>query len=152
MRAILPSTGLLAVMCGALSLGCEAKPGILPNADPNLRKPIKTIRADGVQRAYPSEAPRAKGLAGRAQVGYMAKNVDVANFGDEDWTDVEIWVNETYVCHLPKIEAGVAKSIPFDALFDREGNHVPNRKLIVDTVEVYMGGKLYDLKVGLPHS
>jgi hypothetical protein len=152
MRPIL-SAIVLSGACVAFGLGCEARPGFYPNQDPTLREPIKTLRADGSQRLYPSEAPRVKGIAARAQIGYMSKTIDVANLGDEDWKDVEVWVNETYVCFLPIVQHGVLKSIPFNALFDREGNYIPRNSstFIVQSVEVYIGGKLYEVKTQLPH-
>lgn len=148
------SLTVAALLVAALTaLGCESRPGYYPNQDLSLRKPIRTIRADSVQRIYPAEAARVKGIAARSQVGYMAKTVDVANLTDTDWTEVEVWVNETYVCYLPKIEAGVLKSIPWDALYDRDAKTLPkeSHNFVVNTVEVYMGGKLYEVPVRLAY-
>lgn len=133
----------------AVLAGCEARPGLLPNKDASLRRPTAVIRADGAQRIYPSEAPRLKGLAARSQIGYMAKTVEVANLSTDEWENVEVWVNGQYVVYLPRIERGVLKSIPWDALYDREGKHLPkdSRTFVVNTVEVFMGGSLYDVPV-----
>lgn len=79
----------------------------------------------------------------------MAKTVDVANLSTEDWENIEVWVNKEFVVFLPKIEQGTLRSIPFDAMFNRQGQHLPkdSRTFVVETVEVFMGGKLYDVKV-----
>jgi hypothetical protein len=139
--------------------GCN-EPGYYPNQDPALRKPKPALRADATQRLYPAEASRVKGLAIRAQIGYMARTVDVANLTDQDFANVEIWVNGQYVCYLPKMEKGVLKSIPWDALYDREGKHPPTegpaaRAFVVNTVELYTdmgnGAKLYDVPVSVAY-
>lgn len=129
--------------------GCTNQPGMLPNQDATLRKPVWVIRADAAQRAYPAEATRVRGLVARSQIGYMAKTVEVANLSTEDWENVEIWVNKEFVVFLPKIEKGTLRAVPFDAMFNREGKHIPtdSRTFVVETVEVFMGGKLYDVKV-----
>lgn len=135
----------------ALVIGCAPRPGVVPNSDPALNKPVASYRTAAAQKIYPSEAPRVKNLAARASVGYAAKTVDVANLTAEDWTDLEVWVNGEYVVALPKIDKGTLRSIPWDALFDRNGNHLPTRShdFVVRTVEVYMGGKVYEIPIRL---
>lgn len=141
------AAGLVLLAGVGLAGGCTEKPGYYPNRDPALRRPVVSLRADAAGRIYPSEATRVRGLAARSQIGYMAKTVDVVNLSGEDFENVEVWVNGRYVCFLPVIERGVLKSIPYDAMFDREGNAIPkeSRTFVVETVELYMGGKLYDL-------
>lgn len=145
--------GAVVVGLGLLTAGCTEKPGYYPNQDPALRKPVVAYRADAAQRIYPTNATRVRGLAARSQIGYMAKTVDVANLSAEDFENVEVWVNGKYVCFLPRIEKGVLKSIPFDALYNREGQHIPkdSRTFVVETVELYMGEKLYDLVVQIAY-
>ena len=142
------STFAVGAMAMALA-GCHDTPGFYPNQDVALRKPIGNYRMDAARRTYPADAPRVRGLAARSQIGYVVKAVDVANLSDEDWNEVEVWVNKQYVCYLPRMEKGVLKSIPFDALYDGDGHHVPtgSRTFIVETVEVFFGGKLYDMPV-----
>jgi len=142
--------GAALVALGAvLAGGCTDTPGMLRNQDASLRRPTSVIRADAAQRVYPSEAPRVRGLASRSQIGYMAKTVEVANLSTEDWENVEVWVNKQFVVFLPRIEKGTLRAIPFDAMFDRDGRHIPknSRTFVVETVEVFMGGKLHDVKV-----
>lgn len=136
----------------AAFVGCKDKPGYYPNRDEYLRKPVSMIRADGSKRIYPSEAPRGRDLVARSQVGYMAKTVDVANLSSEDWGEFEIWVNGQYVVDVPGLKAGELTSVPWDALYDREGKHPPrdSRTFLVSTVEVYKDGKLYDVRVMIP--
>lgn len=158
--------GLAVILGGAVvgaivggGMGCD-EPGYYPNQDPALRKSRTALRADSTQRLYPADASRVKGLAIRSQIGYMARTVDVANLTDQDFANVEVWVNGQYVCYLPKMEKGVLKSIPWDALYDREGKHLPTdgagvRSFVVNTVELYMdnggGAKLYDVPVSVAY-
>lgn len=134
---------------GGAGGGCAAQPSLLPNPDPALRRTVAEFRADAATRSYPAEAPRGRGLEARSQIGYMAKRVDVANLSQQDWQNIEVWVNRRYVVFLPRIERGTLRSIPFTALFDREGNHMPtdSRTFVVETVEVLLDGQLYDIKV-----
>lgn len=133
--------------------GCEETPGYYPNQDLTLRRPVKEIRADAAQRIYPVDAAKVKNLPVRARIGYMAKTVDVVNLTDTDWTDVEVWVNGQWVCHLPRMEAGVLKSIPWNAFYDREGKSLPreSQSFVVSQVEVYMGGKLYAVPITIAY-
>lgn len=124
-----------AILLAALLLtGCKDTPGFYPNAEPALRNSVGSYRTDAAQRIYPTEAPRGSNLVARAQIGYVVKAVDVANLSTADWDNVEVWVNKQYVCFLPKMQAGRLKSIPFDALFDRNGQHIPrdSRTFVVE--------------------
>lgn len=148
----LAAAGLAAggwMAAGVLAVGCAARPSLLPNVDPALRRTVAELRADAATRSYPADAPRGRGLAARSQIGYMAKRVDVANLSQTDWQNVEVWVNRRYVVFLPRIEAGTLRSIPFTALYDRDGQHLPtdSRTFVVETVEVLVDGQLHDLRV-----
>lgn len=140
--------GVLTLAAVALG-GCAQKPSLIPNQDPALRRTKAEFRADAATRVYPANAPRGRNLESRSQIGYMAKRVDVANLSQTDWQNVEVWVNQRYVVFLPRIERGTLRSIPFTALFDNQGNHIPtdSRTFVVETVEVLIDGQLYDIKV-----
>jgi len=134
--------------------GCSGRPSILPNPDKSLRKTSAQFAADAAKRhPYKSDAPRGGQLAARAQVGYMLDRLEIVNLSDTDWTDVEVWVNKQYVVHVPRIEAGAKRTtvLPFGMLFDDKGNSFPtnNNKVRVQSVELYMDGKLYDVTTKL---
>ena len=78
-----------------------------------------------------------------------AKNkLEIANQSDTDWNDVELWVNQSYVVHLPLLKAHAEKvtSIPFQAIFNDKGRSFPtDGKTHIDKVEVYYGGTMYDV-------
>jgi hypothetical protein len=131
--------------------GCAGRPSILPNADKGLRKTSAQFAADAAKRQYKADAPRGGQIPGRAQVGYMLDRVEVVNLSDSDWADVEVWVNKKYVVHVPMMEKGKLKTLPFQMIFDEAGNNFPtdNSKHRVELVEIYKDGKTYDVTTKL---
>ena len=89
----------------------------------------------------------------RAQVAYETDSVQILNDSEEDWNDVEIWVNRKYVVHVPRIEAGRkrVKSITFRMLYDDQGNSFPsdNRRQMIDNLEMVRDGKKYQIPLVL---
>jgi hypothetical protein len=136
-----------------LMVGCAGRPSVLPNPDPNLRKSSAQLAADAAKRSpYKSDAPRGGEAPARAQVGYWADRVELANLSNSEWTDVEVWVNKKYVCYVPTMPSkGQVAVLFFQMLFDDSGNSFPtdNNKTRVESVELYMDGKMFDVKTAL---
>ena len=135
-------------------LGCEGRTEIFPNSEVALRKSPPEFAADAARRfPYKADAPRGGEAVGRAQVGYSVNKLEITNTGDADWDDVEVWVNKSYVVYLPKIKARAGKvtAIPFRDFYNQDGRYFPedNKKTLINTVEVYTGGKMYDVKLQL---
>jgi hypothetical protein len=150
LHTFLSCSSLLALI--GLLAGCAGRASILPNPDPALRKTSAQLAADAAKRhPYKADAPRGGQASGRAQIGYWADRLEVANLSDADWTDVEVWVNQKYVCWVPKIEKGKLVVLFFQMIFDDAGNSFPtdNEKTRIDRVELYVGGKMYDVKTQL---
>lgn len=128
--------------------GCS-QPTLFPNPDPSLRKTKAELEADAAKRAYKADAPRAAEPKARAQVGYMLNRLEVVNFTDEDWSDVEVWVNGKYVCYVPKMESRKLKEIHFPMLYDANGKPFPMnggiRERLVRKVELYREGTMYEV-------
>lgn len=146
--------GLFVVIVVVLLLltGCSNRPSLLPNNDHSLRKTSTQFAADAALRhPYKAEAPQGGEAVARAHVGYSLDRVEVVNLSDEDWHEVELWVNEKYVVYLPKMERNQLKSINFQMLFDSKGNSFPldNRQTMVEKLDAYRGGKLYAIPVRL---
>lgn len=142
--------GLLATTL--LLAGCADRPSILPNSDPNLRKTNAQFAADAAKRfPYKSDAPRGGPAEARAQVGYTLDQIEIVNLSKEPWADVEVWVNQKYVVFIPLMQPGVLKKLDFEMLFDDKGASFPtdNSKVLVNKVEIYRGGKMYDVTVKL---
>jgi hypothetical protein len=145
-------SGLLAV--GLIVAGCAGRAEIFQNSETALRHTAAEFAADSAKRfPYKADAPRGGDSQVRAQVGYWVNKLEVENLGETDWDDVEIWVNKSYVVWLPKLKAhpGKITAIPFQAIFNQDGHSFPtdNKKTLINTVEIYTGGKMYDVKVQL---
>ena len=143
------------VLGGSLALsGCE-QPTLFPNPDPSLRLTTSQLASDAAKRfPYHESAPHGVEPNARAQTAYTLNRLEIVNFSNEDWSDVEIWVNRKYVCHVPKMESRKLKEIHFPMLYDERGQHFPmdNRQTRVDLVEVYRDGKMYRVKVEVADS
>lgn len=148
----------LACCFGALAIamlaGCEGRPALIPNSDPALNKTSTQFAADAAKRfPYPGNSARTGDAPGRAEIDLMMAQLQVLNSGDDDWKDVDIWVNATYVCHVPLIPKGklTVKTIAFGMLFDARGNSFSTEggKNPVNRVEVARNGKLYAIPMRL---
>jgi hypothetical protein len=136
----------------ALVVGCAGgRPSLVPNSNPDLRKASVEFAADAAKREYKPDAPRAAGVQGRAQVGYMLNRLDVINLSNDEWDNTEIWVNQKYVVFLPKMKPNELQSIDFEMLYDQSGHYFPTHSLKekVAKVEAYTGGKMYEIPVKL---
>jgi hypothetical protein len=139
-----------ALLLGAFAFGCADKPTIFPPSDPNLRRTSAEFAADAAKRhPYKADAPRGGQAVARAQVDYMADEIDVINLSKEDWENVEVWVNQNYVVFLPTMPAGKLEPISFKMLYDDSGKTFPTKHVMVDKLELYRGGKMYDCTVKL---
>jgi hypothetical protein len=134
----------------ALLVGCQGRPTLFPNPDPTLRKTSTQLAADAARRfPYKAEAPHETAVNARAQVAYSLNRLEVVNFSGEEWTDVEVWVNRKYVCHVPKMEDRKLKEVHFPMLYDETGAYFPfdNKQTRVETVELFRDGTVYSLTV-----
>lgn len=149
-RTLITAAGLLSV--AVVLGGCAGRAQLLPNSDKNLRKTSAEFAADAARRfPYKSDAERGGEAVARAQVGYWMNVLDVVNLSDTDWQDVEIWVNRTYVVSLPVMERGTLKRIPFQAIYNDQGQSFPtnNKTVRVQSVEAFRDGKMFDVPVQL---
>jgi len=123
----------------------------LPQQDPALRKTKVQFAADAATRTYPADAPHKMTNDLRAQVEYGVKWLDIANLTDQEWDDVDVWLNQRYVIHVPKIPAKHLERLWFRGMYDQQGHSFPTDKLptLVQKLEVFKDGVLYDLPVHL---
>ncbi|MCC6238831.1 MAG: hypothetical protein IT448_00810 [Phycisphaerales bacterium] len=136
-----------------LLIGCASgRPTLIPNADADLRKSSAEFAADAAKRfPYPAAAQRGGQAMGRAQVGYALDVLEIVNQSKEDWNDVTVWINDSYVVHLSKMQPQKLKRIPFQMIYNDKGQYFPldNRKVLMEKVELYQGGVLYDVPLQL---
>lgn len=139
------------IVCGLL-IGCEGRPGIIPNSDPALNKTSTQFAADAARR-FPYSGPHAGTANGRAEVDVMLTRIQLLNSSDEDWNDIEVWVNQSYVCHVPSIPKGKLKveTVQFEMLYNVKGDYFTTQggKTPVSSVEVKRDGKLYQVPLVL---
>jgi hypothetical protein len=135
------------ILSAALLTGCAGgRVSLIPNSDPNLRKTSTQFAADAASRhPYPADAPKAGTAAARAEVAYMAREIHIINLSDQDWKDVDVWVNQKYVVHIPDMQPHALKTLPFQMIYDEKGNYFPLNKTLVDNITIYRDGKLYDV-------
>jgi len=142
----------LLLIAVAFVAGCSGRPSIIPNSDKSLDKTSSQFAADAAKRhPYKKDAPRGGEAVARAQVGYTLNQIDLVNLSQEPWKDVEVWVNQNYVVFVPSMAPNKLKTLPFQMIFDDQGNYFPldNKKTLVNKVEVYHDGKMYDVPVKL---
>lgn len=142
-----------ALLVGASSLiGCTERPVLFPNTDKELNRTAAELGSDAAKRfPYKADVPRGGTAEARAQVGYSLNTLEIVNLSHDEWTDVEVWVNRAYVVHIPHMQPGVLKKLPFKMIFNETGQYFPldNTKTMVDKVEILRDGKLYDVTTQL---
>ncbi len=143
----------ICVMAG-LGLGCAGRPSMFPNHDAELRRTSAQFAADAVKlHPYHADAPRGGEALGRSMIDYTFKTVEVFNYSDEDWDDVQLWINKNYVVGVPKIAKGRERTLQlfFTMFYDDSGNYFVTEggKKRVDSLEMYRGGKMYTIPLGL---
>ncbi len=121
---------------------------MMPNPDENLRKSRTVFAAEAVKcHPFKSDAPRGGEAVARAEVDYMVDKVEIINLSDDEWDNVQVWVNENYVVVVPVMESKKLKKLDFEMLFDDHGQSFPTKKTMIDKIEIYRDGKLYAVKV-----
>ena len=142
-------TGLFAV---ALLAGCAGRPSLLLNSDKDLRKTSVAFAADAAKRTYPSSAPHGAEAQAQASVDHgFGNKIDVINLSDENWSNVELWVNEKYVVFIPNWPTRRMEQINFQMLYDRDGGSFPidNKTIRVEKIEIFKDGKLQNVPTKL---
>lgn len=137
-------TLIATVVLSGLLAGCQGTTALIPVADPDLKKSPPEFAADAAKRTYPATAPKGgEGLA-QSEVDYFLNRIKLANLTDEDWKDVEIWVNQKYVCFIANWKAKDLKKVNFQMFYDNSGQMFPTalKQGKVELVEILVNGKL----------
>ena len=145
-----------AIVSLTTTIGCAGRAELWPNADNRLRKTATEFAADAAKRhPYKVDAERGGQALARAEVGYIIDRVDIINLSDTEWTNVEVWINGTHVIFLPAMEAKTIKKLPFQAIYNDQGQSFPTSNgaflkrepVMITKVELYRDGKLFDVPV-----
>lgn len=134
--------------------GCAGRPQFVKNSDPTLNRASTFFAADAARRfPYKADAPRGGVALARAQVGYQLDQFDIINLSPDNWTDVEVWVNQMYVINLPAMEPNALKRVNFRMIYDQAGNYFPLNNTAQDKrfskMEILLDGKMYDVPLQL---
>jgi len=128
--------------------GCSDQVTMIPNSDAQLNKSADRFMAEAQACfPYPADAARGGEIAGRANIGYTYNQISLTNFSGSEWIGPIIWVNKSYVIPFERIESGVVKRISFKMIYNEQGERFPlgNKQVRVETLEVFVNGRLYDL-------
>ena len=155
--ALAAATLYLVYIAGLLQAGgCSGRPSLIPNSDPTLRKTSAQFSADAVKRhPFNTGLPSGGVAKGRAQVGYGLDTVQVLNLSDEDWDNVELWINRKFVVAVPKFPARGqrVKTLNFQMFYDDKGHYFPTDNSTPDRMirqlEMVRGGQVYSIPVKL---
>ena len=134
----------LSIAACSLIVGCKDNAVLIRNSDANLNKSAATFASEAKNYfPYPADARRGERIASRAEIGYMWNIINVVNYSDQDWENVELWVNKSYVLALPKMEAGKTKRISFKMFYNEQGQYFPLGGTMIKEFEIKKDGVLY---------
>jgi hypothetical protein len=132
--------------------GCESAPAWIPVSDPDLKRTNAQFAADAAKRTYPAAAPRGGDAPVMADVDHgLRKRIQLENLSDENWDNMELWVNEKYVVSLAHWPSKALKKVNFAMLFDRDGKPFPSttKEAKVEKIELLRDGKIYTVAMKL---
>jgi hypothetical protein len=135
---------VLSVVAGSMVLGCQDNAVLIRSSDASLNKSAITFASQAKEHfPYPADAQRGSRIDARAEIGYMWNVVNILNFSDQDWENVELWVNKSYVLPLEKMEAGKTKRISFKMIYNENGEYFPLGGTMIKELEIRKNGILY---------
>jgi hypothetical protein len=150
MRNLTKFSCCVGVLAFGFLAGCEGRPTLIPNSDSTLNQTSTQFAADAAKRFPYSGGAKAADASGRAEIDVMLARLQILNSDDADWNDVEIWVNQGYVCHVATIAKGKerVKTIDFTMLYDDKGNYFTTNggKNPVKLVEMKRNGQVYKIE------
>ena len=146
---------VLVAVLGTLLAGCADRP-TLTNSAKALHKLSTEFAADAALRhPFKAAAPSGGAAKAKADVDYMFQHVQLVNLSDEDWTNVEVWINRGFVVHVPKIEkgsgGGKVKTLNFNMFYDGKGRAYQSNdlKTRITQIDLYRDGKVYSVPLSL---
>src|ERR1700722_20961280 len=148
-------SSVVAVGLFLFASGCTSRPSFVrsANADPARRKSNAEFAQDASLPQYESNASPAGAANGGAVIDYGFHYLSLVNSSNQDWINVEIWVNQKYVIMIPKISANAAQAeiVSFDMIYDSHGASFPtdSAKTPITSVEVFDSGKMFSLMTQL---
>jgi hypothetical protein len=137
----------LGALIGVAAIGCEGTVSLLPATDSSLRKTPAAFAADAAKRQYESDAKKVPDTEFRADYALILRQIDLANISAQDWDNVEIWINGTYVVYVPHFEKKTDKTLYFTMFYDRNGRHFDTNfgQNPIKSLEVFRSGAMFSV-------
>ena len=81
----------------------------------------------------------------------MLKRLDLVNLSSDNWSNVEVWINQQYVVYVSEIDPKKLEQLPFQMFYDANGHYFPadNTPMLIKTLNIYRDGKMYDVPLQL---
>jgi hypothetical protein len=140
----------LACVMGIGSIGCEGTVSLIPDADPALRQPPPVFAADAAKRRFEAEAPlrQSKDFMAQYELNpFLSRQVDLANVSGQNLSNVEVWINHTYVVFCHSFPKQTDKTLYFTMFYDRDGHHYSTEggKDPIASIDVYYDGVMHSV-------
>lgn len=130
-----------AVVGGALLVGCASNPNLYaPQASPTQ------MAAYAASTKYPADVTPQENLHLTAVVNSGKNQLTVRNFNGPGLANFNLWVNQTYVLHIDRLDSGKSKIINLGDFFNSGGNNDLTPDKITRVQVVTIDGKLYNVQ------
>lgn len=146
-RYLLSALGVM-FLCSTLLVGCESSPtsGGTREYTPNA-KPTQ-LAAYAASMPYPANLNAQDNPDLVALVNKSTGNITLMNLGPQPLRDFNLWVNQSYLLHVDRVDPNTGRIISKTDLYNSAGNNMENatpesvRRLQVQTGD----GALYNVK------
>lgn len=137
-----------AMVAGALAVGCASGTNRLnPNPEKSLQKKPQELVEYAAGLEYPADAPRAEVSPIVAEIDYGIDVINLVNLGNEDFQDLDVWVNRQYVVKLASLPVGRQRGINFHILYDKDGQRAPVKGVWIQSVELLRDGQMFPARL-----
>jgi len=134
----------------AIALGAFILAGCSTSA--SVQNPFKSddtqktqLAAFAAQAQYPNKQP-SDDLRVTALVDKKDGTIKIINTTQQALTDSKLWVNGAFVTHIDTIPAKGTLTIKRENLYNRDGIPLSKANVGINSAQLEMGGKLYNLE------
>ncbi|MGF1634737.1 MAG: hypothetical protein ACFCVE_12870 [Phycisphaerae bacterium] len=143
-----PLRTAFALLLSAGLLGCE--PTLQPYSRAEYRKTPEDLRLQAMPlHPYPASLPEVSPSYVGGQYGLSVNRLELLQDSGEDWKDLQVWVNETYVAPLGDMPDGKLVQVPFRVMYDAQGKEMPwfRTDVVPEKVEIVREGQRVQVPV-----
>lgn len=141
---------LLGLGCGLAGCTSEGHTSFWANPDSVMRRSAAEFAADAAKRGYPATATRNTQVCARAEFEQMMGRVDLVNLTPADINEVDVWINQQYVVHVPVLKTQGDEKLDFEMFYNRDGHkfETDGGKNPIKTIELFHDGQIYPVIAG----